>query len=92
MVEAIKPFKLHPTSIAYIYKVFLRLNRFLWMGIWQHTHTITTTDVSPDLGDLVEIIVSSVGLLVCVLGHICVPVVRGHYSTLSICISIIIKY
>jgi hypothetical protein len=20
------------------------------MGIWQHTHTITTTDVSPDLG------------------------------------------
>jgi hypothetical protein len=23
----------------------------LWMGIWQHTHTVTTTDVSPDLGE-----------------------------------------
>jgi hypothetical protein len=20
----------------------------LWMGIWQHTHTVTTTEVSPD--------------------------------------------
>jgi hypothetical protein len=27
------------------------------MGIWQHTHTVTTTtDVSPDLGELAEII------------------------------------
>jgi len=24
------------------------------MGIWQHTHTVTTTDVSPDLGELAE--------------------------------------
>ncbi len=23
----------------------------LWMGIWQHTHTVTTTEVSPDLGE-----------------------------------------
>jgi hypothetical protein len=28
----------------------------LWMGIWQHTHTITTTVVSPDLGEFAEII------------------------------------
>ena len=26
------------------------------MGIWQHIHTVTTTDVSPDLGELAEII------------------------------------
>jgi hypothetical protein len=26
----------------------------LWMGIWQHTHTIATTEVSPDLGELAE--------------------------------------
>ena len=28
----------------------------LWMGIWQHIHTVTTTDVSPDLVELAEII------------------------------------
>ncbi len=28
----------------------------LWMGIWQHTHTVTTTKVSPDLGELAEIL------------------------------------
>ncbi len=26
------------------------------MGIWQHTHTVTTTEVSPDLGELAEIL------------------------------------
>jgi len=26
------------------------------MGIWQHIHTVTTTEVSPDLGDLAEIL------------------------------------
>jgi hypothetical protein len=26
------------------------------MEIWQHTHTVTTTEVSPDLGDFAEII------------------------------------
>ncbi len=25
-------------------------------GIWQHIHTVTTTDVSPDLGEFAEII------------------------------------
>jgi hypothetical protein len=28
----------------------------LWMGIWQHTHTVTTTEVSPDLGKFDEIV------------------------------------
>jgi len=28
----------------------------LWMGIWQHSHTVTTTEVSPDLGELAEIL------------------------------------
>jgi len=28
----------------------------LWMGIWQRTHTVTTTEVSPDLGELTEIL------------------------------------
>jgi hypothetical protein len=26
------------------------------MGIWQHTHTVTTTDVSTDLGEFAEFI------------------------------------
>jgi len=26
------------------------------MAIWQHTHTVATTEVSPDLGELAEII------------------------------------
>jgi hypothetical protein len=42
-------------SMAYIYEVFERLLR-LWMGIWLHTHTIFTTDTSPDLGKLAEFI------------------------------------
>jgi hypothetical protein len=28
----------------------------LWMGILQHIHTITTTEVSPDLGEFAEIL------------------------------------
>jgi hypothetical protein len=55
IVEAVEPFKLHPTSMSYIYKVFEHLKQ-LWMGIWQHIHTITTTDVYPGLGELAEII------------------------------------
>jgi hypothetical protein len=38
-----------------IYKVFKHLKQ-LWMGIWQHTHTVTTTDVTPDLGKYSEFI------------------------------------
>jgi len=41
--------------MSYIYKVFEHLNQ-LWMGIWQHTHTVTTTVVSPDLGEFAEIL------------------------------------
>jgi len=55
MVEAVEPFKLYPTSMSYIYSVFEHLKQ-LWMGIWQHTHTITTIEVSPDLGELAEIL------------------------------------
>ena len=28
----------------------------LWMGIWQYTHTVTNTEVSPDLEELAEIL------------------------------------
>ena len=55
IVEAVEHFKLHHTSMSYIYKVFEHLKQ-LWMGIWQHTHTFTTTEVSPDFGELAEIL------------------------------------
>ncbi len=41
--------------MSYIYKVFEHLEQ-LWMGIWQCTHTVITTEVSPDLGELAEIL------------------------------------
>ena len=41
--------------MSYIYKVFEHLKQ-LWMGIWQHTHTVTTTEVSPDFGEFTEIL------------------------------------
>ena len=41
--------------MSYIYKVFEHLEQ-LWMGIWQHTHTVTTTEVSLDLGKFAKII------------------------------------
>jgi len=40
--------------MSYIYAVFEHLTQ-LWMGVWQHTHTITTTEVCPDLGEFTEI-------------------------------------
>jgi hypothetical protein len=55
LVVAVEPFKLYPMSMLYIYEVFEHLLR-LWMGIWLHTHTITTTDASPDLERLAEIL------------------------------------
>jgi hypothetical protein len=58
IVDAVEPFKLHPISMSYIFYVFEHLKQ-LWMGIWQHIHqihTVTTTDVSPDLGEFAEII------------------------------------
>jgi hypothetical protein len=55
IIETVEPFKLHPTSMSYIYKVFEHLKQ-LWMFIWQHIHTVTTTEVSPDLGEFTEIL------------------------------------
>jgi len=55
MVEAVEPFKLHPTSMSYIYNMFEHIKQ-LWMGIWQHTHTVTTTEHSLDLGKFTEIV------------------------------------
>jgi hypothetical protein len=49
MVEAVEPFKLHPTFMSYKYEVFEHLQ--LWcIDIWMHTHSVIITDVSPDLG------------------------------------------
>ncbi len=42
-------------SMSYLYEVIGHLLR-LWMGIWLHTHTVTTTDISPDLWELGEIL------------------------------------
>jgi len=41
--------------MSYIYKVFEHLKQ-LWMSIWQHIYAVINTDVSPDLGELVEMI------------------------------------
>ena len=41
--------------MSYIYKVFEHLKQ-LWSGIWQHILTITTTELSPDLGEFTEIL------------------------------------
>ena len=57
--EAVESFKLHPISMSYIYEVFEHLKQ-LWMGIWQHTHTVTTIEVSPDLGELLAEILDDV--------------------------------
>jgi hypothetical protein len=41
--------------MSYIYKVFEHLKQ-LWMGIRYHIHIVTTTEVSPDLGEFTEIL------------------------------------
>jgi hypothetical protein len=43
MVEAVEPFKLHITSMSYLYEVFEYL-QLLGMGIWMHTHFVTCTE------------------------------------------------
>jgi hypothetical protein len=55
MVQAVGTFKMHPTSMSCLYEVFEHL-QLLWMGIWMHIQNITTSDVSPDLGELTEIL------------------------------------
>jgi hypothetical protein len=68
MVEAVEPFKLHITSMSYLYKIPFKLHitsmsylyevfehlQLLGMGIWMHIHSVTTTDISPDLGKLAQ--------------------------------------
>ncbi len=39
IVEATNSFRLHPTSISYVYKVFLHLD-MLWMGLSKHPYTV----------------------------------------------------
>ena len=56
--EAVAPFKLHPASMIYIYEMLEQL-QLSWMGIWLHSHTVTTTDISPDLGELTEFLSDS---------------------------------
>ena len=47
VVEGAEPF-MHPTSMPYILKVFQAPSTVvMWIGIWLHTHTVTTTDRSP---------------------------------------------
>ena len=53
MVEAVEPFKLHPTSMSYKYEVFEHL-QLLCIDIWLHTHSVIITDISPDLGELAK--------------------------------------
>ena len=53
MVEAVEPFKLHITSMSYLYEVFEHL-QLLCIDIWMHIHSVTTTDVPPDSGELAE--------------------------------------
>jgi hypothetical protein len=53
MLEAVEPFKLHITSMSYLYEVFEHL-QLLCIDIWMHIHSVTTTDVSQDLGELAE--------------------------------------
>jgi len=39
--------------MAYLYEVFEHL-QLLCIDKWMHIHSVTTTDVSPDLGELAE--------------------------------------
>ena len=55
IVEAVEPFKLHPTSMSYKDEVFEHL-QLLCIDIWLHTHSVIITDVSPDLGEFTEIL------------------------------------
>ncbi len=45
--------------MSYIYEEFEHILR-LWMGMWLHTLTIITTDTSPDLWELAEILPDTV--------------------------------
>jgi hypothetical protein len=53
MFESVEPFKLQITSMSYLYEVFEHL-QLLCIDILMPIHSVTTTDVSPDLGELAE--------------------------------------
>jgi hypothetical protein len=53
MVEAVEPFKLHIKSMPYLYEVFEHL-QLLCINIWMHIHSVTTTEDSPDLGEVAK--------------------------------------
>ena len=55
MVEAVEPFKLHPTFMSYEYEVFEHL-QMLCIDIWLHTHSVIITDLSPELGELAKML------------------------------------
>jgi hypothetical protein len=54
MVEAVEPFKLHPTSMSYKYEVFDHLQLVRIDISCLHTHSDIITDISPDLGELAK--------------------------------------
>ncbi len=56
IVETVEPFKLHSAAISYIHKLFVHLQMLL-IGMWEISHTVTTTDISPDLKELADILV-----------------------------------
>ena len=58
--------------MSYIYNKLFEHLKQLWMGIWQHTHTVTTTEVSPDLGELAEILDD--------VSEEMMPLHRNHYA------------
>jgi hypothetical protein len=55
MVEAVDHFRLDPTNILYIHKVFNNL-LLCWQGVWMHPYIITTTTVAPHFENLDEIL------------------------------------
>ena len=54
-----------------------------WMGIWQHTHTVTTTEVSPDLGEFAEMLVDVSVEMIPLLGFIQLWYVDGQTIALA---------
>ncbi len=62
MVEAAKGFRLHLTSILYLYKVFQHLD-MLWMGIWVHPYTVIPLQVTVNFSKI-EVQLSLNGIVV----------------------------
>jgi len=41
--------------MSYLYEVFEH-HQLLGMGIWMHTYSLTIKDISPDFGELAEVL------------------------------------